>query len=119
MKKAEKVKPANEPQGIVQALPQAAALLLLCRPLIVLGTCSLNRLLHAQIFQRNWHKLFSIKEVTRNAARATMILAWVFYHTFITFDLLRPFHMVKCASTSQRMLLHVWKPSCHTQCHGT
>ena len=75
MKKADKVKPANEPQGIVQVQPHAAAQWLLRDFLMVLGTCSLNRLLHVQIFQRNWHKLFSLKEVTRNAARAIMILA--------------------------------------------
>ena len=51
-----------------------------------------------QVLHRNWRKILSVTGMTRNASRAVRILQWAAYHTFIAWDLLQPFHMVKCVS---------------------
>ncbi len=42
--------------------------------------------------------MLSVKGLVRNASRMVRILQWVAYHTLVARDLLRPFHMVKCAA---------------------
>jgi hypothetical protein len=50
------------------------------------------------VLHRNWRKVLSVKGLVRNASRMVRILQWVAYHTLVARDLLRPFHMVKCAA---------------------